>query len=46
MLLNLKCVFRFSLQLLSEKFFILKRSWRDMMKKNIDLDVQSDFNEP
>ena len=31
-LLNTKCVFRFSLQLLSETFLILRRTERDMMK--------------
>jgi len=29
---NIKCVFQFSLQLLSETFFILRRSERDMNK--------------
>jgi hypothetical protein len=32
-LLNTKCVFRFSLQLLSEKFLILRGNERDMIKK-------------
>jgi len=31
-ILNMKCVFRFSLQLLSETFFILRRNERDMTK--------------
>ena len=31
-LLNMKCAFRFSLQLLSETFFILRRNERDMIK--------------
>jgi len=31
-LLNTKCVFRFSLQLLSETFHILRRTERDMIK--------------
>jgi hypothetical protein len=31
-LLNMKCVFRFSLQILSEIFFILRRTERDMIK--------------
>jgi hypothetical protein len=32
MLLNIKCVFRVSLQLLSETFLILSRTERDMTK--------------
>ena len=31
-LFNIKCVFRFSLQLLSETFLILRRNERDMIK--------------
>ena len=31
-ILNIKCVFRFSLQLLLETFFILRRTERDMIK--------------
>jgi len=31
-LLNLKCVFRFSLELLSETFFIIRRNEQDMVK--------------
>jgi len=31
-LLNVKCVFRFSLQILSETFFIVRRTERDMIK--------------
>jgi len=34
-LLNTKCVFHVSLQILSEIFFILKRSEKDMIKKCI-----------
>ena len=30
--LNIKCVFRFSLQLSSEKFFILRRTERDVIR--------------
>ena len=33
MLLNIKCVFWFSLQLLSETFLIIRRTERDMIKK-------------
>jgi len=50
-LLDIKCVFRFSLQLLSEIFFILGRTARDMIKKRyIGLYVKyplflSDFTE-
>ena len=33
MLLNIKCVFGFSLQVWSETFLILSRVWRDMIKK-------------
>ena len=49
-LLNTNCVFRFSLQLLSEAFFILKRTKRDIIKKvYIGLHIKyplflSDFN--
>ena len=32
MLLNIKCVFGFSLQVWSETFLILSRIWRDMIK--------------
>ena len=32
-LLNLKCVFRASLQLVTEKFFILRRNEQGMIKK-------------
>jgi len=31
-LLNIKCVFRFSLDLLSETFFIIRRLEQDMIK--------------
>jgi len=31
-LLNKKCVFRFSIKLLSETYFILRRNERDMIK--------------
>jgi hypothetical protein len=49
-LLDTKCVFWFSLQLLSEIIFILKRIERDMIKMYIGLHVKyplflSDFNE-
>jgi hypothetical protein len=50
-LLNTKCVFWFSLQLLSETFLILRRTERDIIKKiYIGLHVKyrlflSDFNE-
>ena len=49
-LLNIKSVFEFSLQLLSETFLILKRNERDIIRKFIDLHVNyplllSDFNE-
>ena len=50
MLLNTKCVFWFSLQLLSETFLILRRTERDMIK-NLNWssckvpDILSDFNE-
>jgi hypothetical protein len=37
-LLNIKCVFRFSLQILMEAFFIPRRTERDMIK-NIYLSV-------
>jgi hypothetical protein len=50
-LLDIECVFRFSLQLLSETFLILRRVERDMVKIYIALHVKyplflSDFNEP
>ena len=46
----MKCVFSFFLQLLYEKFFILRRTERDVMKMCIGLDVKyplflSDFIE-
>jgi hypothetical protein len=49
-LLNIKCVFGVSIQLLSEIFFIAKRIERDMIKMYIGLHVKfplflSDFNE-
>ena len=49
-LLNTKCVFFFSIQILSETFLILKRNERDMIRKFIGLHVKyplilSDFNE-
>jgi hypothetical protein len=48
--LNTKCVFRFSLQFLSETFFILKRTERHMIKTYTGLHVKypiflKDFNE-
>jgi hypothetical protein len=48
--LNIKCVFRFSLQLLSEKFLVLRRTEKDMIKVCIGLHVKqklllSYFNE-
>ena len=47
MLLNTKCVFRFSLPLWSEAFFIVKRIERDVMKKGVIFNVKypSDINE-
>jgi len=39
-LLNTKCVFWFSLQLLSETFLILRRNGRDMIKIYISLHVK------
>ena len=39
MLLNTKCVFWFSLQLLSETFLILRRTERDMIK-NVSLSLR------
>jgi hypothetical protein len=39
-LLNIKCLFRFSLQILSETFLILRRTEREMMKKYIGLPVK------
>ena len=49
-LLNIKRVFRFSLQLLSETFRILRKAERDMIKNVIGLHVKcslflSDINE-
>jgi hypothetical protein len=49
-LLNIKCVVWFPLQLLSEEFFILRGTERDMIKMFIGLHVKyplffSDFNE-
>jgi hypothetical protein len=49
-LLNTKCVFRFSVQLLSKTFVILRRTERDMIKMYIGLHVKyrlmlSDFNQ-
>jgi hypothetical protein len=49
-MLNMKRVFRFSLQLLTETFFILRRIEGDMVKKYIGRHIQnplllSDFNE-
>ena len=48
-LMNIKCVFWFSLQLLSETFLILRRTERDMIKMYIAVHVKyrlllSDFN--
>jgi hypothetical protein len=48
-LLNIKCVFRLSLQLLSETFLILGRTERDVIKMQIGLQAKlrlllSDFN--
>ena len=34
-LLKMQCVFRVSLQLLSETFFVLRRNERNMIKKNL-----------
>ena len=50
LLLNIKCVFRFSLQLLPETFLILRKIERDLIKTYIVLHVKypvflSDFNE-
>jgi len=39
--LNIKCVFRFSLQLLSEIFLILRRAEQDMIKMYIGLHVKN-----
>jgi hypothetical protein len=49
-ILNIKCVFRFSLQLLSKTFLSLRRNERDVIKKYIGLPVKyplflSDVNE-
>jgi len=49
-LLNMKCVFRFSLQLLSEPFFVLEEMSEISSKVYISLHVKyplfvSDFNE-
>jgi hypothetical protein len=48
--LNTKCVFLFSLQRLTETFFILRRNERHMIKMHIGVDLKyplllSDFNE-
>ena len=50
MLLNIQCLFSFSLQRLSETHLILKRNERDMIKMYFVLRVKhplflSDFNE-
>jgi len=50
MLLNIKRVLRLSLQIASEKFLILRRTERDVIKNYIDIHVKylfllSDFNE-
>ena len=49
-LLNIKCVLRLSLQIASEKFLILRRTERYMIKNYIGIHVKypfllSDFNE-
>jgi hypothetical protein len=40
MLLNVKCVYLFSLQLLSAMFLILRRTERDMTKNYVGLQAQ------
>jgi len=44
-LLNIKCVFRVSLQLLSETFLIVRRNERDMIENVKHPLFLSDFNE-
>jgi hypothetical protein len=39
-LLNTKCVFLFSLQLLSETFLVLRRNERDVIKMSVGLHVK------
>ena len=40
-LLNIKCVFLFSLQLLSETFSIIRTIWRDIVKRRENVFMQS-----
>jgi hypothetical protein len=43
-LLNIKCVFRFSLEFLSETFFIIRRTEQDMIKMYIGLHVKYPYS--